>query len=228
MLGQLVHSPAPDESLYLPEAHAKHGPPLLPEYPALQVQALMEELPNCELELAAQLLHAPSPGEYLYFPSPQAEHVPPLLPVNPALQVQEEEEVLPDGEWELEGQFVHCPLSAYFPAAHVTVEGTTLHVPRNPLGFGVFPAPPEVKTTCRNGWLVDDVYELALMVLPDSFASSCLSHFTPSTYSTASLHNHDAHRLTYTKSLFNSVAKDEKEKLIWEFRAGSISHLQLA
>ncbi len=133
MFGQLVHSPVPDVSLYLPEAHAKHGPPLLPVYPALQVQAPMEELPNCELELAAQLLHAPSPGEYLYFPAPQAEHVPPLLPVNPELQVQEEEEVLPDGEWELEGQFVHCPLSAYFPAAHVTVEGTTLQVPRNPL-----------------------------------------------------------------------------------------------
>jgi hypothetical protein len=45
LLGQLVQ-PEPIGNIYCLEGHAtEHGPPLLPVYPVLQVQALMEVLP---------------------------------------------------------------------------------------------------------------------------------------------------------------------------------------
>jgi hypothetical protein len=99
LFGQLVH--CPDQSLYWPEGHVdvatEHGPPLLPVYPVLQVQALREVLPRGELELLGQLLHCPD--EALYWPEGHVdvatEHGPPLLPVYPVLQVQVPMEVLP-------------------------------------------------------------------------------------------------------------------------------------
>jgi len=90
----------------------EHGPPLLPVYPVLQVQALREVLPSGELELLGQLLHCPD--EALYWPEGHVdvatEHGPPLLPVYPALQVQAPMEVLLCSELALFGQLVHSPV----------------------------------------------------------------------------------------------------------------------
>ena len=114
LFGQLLHWP--DESLYWPEGHVdvatEHGPPLLPVYPVLQVQALREVLPSGELELLGQLVHCPD--EALYWPEGHVdvatEQGPPLLPVYPALQVQAPMEVLLCSEPALLGQLVHSPV----------------------------------------------------------------------------------------------------------------------
>jgi hypothetical protein len=120
-----------------------------------------------------------------------------VLPKDPMLHVQAVAEVLLNGEWELEGQSVHCPMlvvhkvdEQYFPAAHPT----TFHLPLNPDSQRLPKLPSlTVKTTCRNGWLVDDVYVLALTGLstglPDSVASFSLL-----------LHSDDVHRLMSKKS----------------------------
>lgn len=78
--------------------------------------------------------------------------------------------------------------------------GARLHVPTKPSSVVV---ESEVKTTCRYGWLVDDMYVLVLTVLPSSFASSVFV-----------VHNAEVHRNTYTKSHPVSVSKEMKEKLI--------------
>ena len=93
--GQLLHSPAPADALYLPSSHAEHGPPSGPVKSALQMQSEVASLPAGELDPEGQLLHDPAPVDDLYLPDVHCEHVPPLGPVKPALHVQSVEASLP-------------------------------------------------------------------------------------------------------------------------------------
>ena len=55
-------------------AHTAHGPPSSPEYPGLQVQAV---LPINELENAGQSKHSEDPTKFLYFPAIHFRHTTP-------------------------------------------------------------------------------------------------------------------------------------------------------
>jgi hypothetical protein len=46
---QLVHKASPVVTLYVPASHKAHDPPLGPDEPAIQVQAVKDELPRVEL-----------------------------------------------------------------------------------------------------------------------------------------------------------------------------------
>ena len=97
-----------------------HEPPLDPDAPALQTQAVKAELPAGESEYAGQVEHVASdvaPIAAEYFPDPQSRHeaapepalylpathcvqVSPSDPVEPASHVHEVEAELPAGESE--------------------------------------------------------------------------------------------------------------------------------
>lgn len=107
--GQLRHKAVPVPTLYLPATHCVQVPPPSgPEEPALQVQAVMAELPAGELEWvgqveqessdvaptvteyvpATQSVHTAVPDTALYFPTRQFTHVPPFGPEYPFLHTQ--------------------------------------------------------------------------------------------------------------------------------------------
>jgi hypothetical protein len=72
---QSAHSALPAAALYFEAAHAKHGPPSGPEYPAMQTQ-ILDALGDCEF--AGQAAHAPAadaPVAAEYVPAPQSRHV---------------------------------------------------------------------------------------------------------------------------------------------------------
>jgi len=72
---QSVHGAVPVAALYFEAAHAKHGPPSGPEYPAMQTQTL-DALVDCEF--AGQATHAPAadaPVAAENVPAPQSRHV---------------------------------------------------------------------------------------------------------------------------------------------------------
>ncbi len=131
---QAVQAADPIDALYFPAAHAVHGPPSGPEYPALQVQFAKAELPVGELEFDPQSVHGADPDDALYFPDTHAGHVPPSGPVLPALQmqlVQLAKAALPTGELEFDGQF----------------EGQVMHVEitEAPTAVEYVPAPQSVQ-----------------------------------------------------------------------------------
>ena len=103
-----------------------------------------------------QSVHASGPATPLYVPARHLVQGPPLGPDEPALQVQAAKAKLPAVESELDGHSMHVVESA-------------VQVPTNPARVTL---PSDVKTTFRYGWLVEDVYVLELVSLPESFASS--------------------------------------------------------
>eukprot|EP00961_Rhodomonas_salina_P299072 3938625-Rhodomonas_salina.1 len=128
--GHETHSDDPGVSLYLPEAHGKHGPPSSPVNPALQIQPSTEALPGLEcVWLNGHGVHvvsdrAPSEAEYvpaghsaqssspiwsLNVPAAQATHsLQP--PVYPAMQWQCAKDALPGSAVDLTGHTWHvCP-----------------------------------------------------------------------------------------------------------------------
>ena len=56
------HAALPDASLYVPAAHSVHRPPLGPDVPALQVQAVKSVLAGSEMESLGQSSQAALPG----------------------------------------------------------------------------------------------------------------------------------------------------------------------
>ena len=136
-VGQLLHVASPLLVLYLPTAHAEHGPPSAPVYPALQAQAAEAELWLGEVELSGQPTHvaaavAPTVTEYvpapqseqtalpapvLYFPATHNAHAP-AGPVLPAAQLNTHaaNAVLPAGDTPPAPQDVHA-LASVAPAA---------------------------------------------------------------------------------------------------------------
>jgi hypothetical protein len=131
----VVTSLEPFVSLYLPAAHAIHGPPSGPVYPILHGQSLV---PGTESEFAGHTGQADEFRQFLNLPASHATHGPPSGPVNPAEQKQmlspgietelcgHAEHVLFDTactsvENMFTGQAVHGTLAAsllYEPAAH--------------------------------------------------------------------------------------------------------------
>ena len=141
-----------------PVGHAEHEPPLLPVYPGLQEQALIEVLPCGESALLGQFEHSPAPDESLYLPVGHAKHEPPLLPVYPGLQEQALIEVLPCGESALFGHCEHSELPTVFlkaPAGHIeqTPEAPgSLSAPVNPaLHWQVEPDQSELPSEHKHG-----------------------------------------------------------------------------
>ena len=86
--GHTLHAALPEKLLAEPAAHATHGPPFGPLYPALHEQSLTFLLATNEFAFAAQLVHAALPFPVLYLPASQATHGPPLGPVKPASHMQ--------------------------------------------------------------------------------------------------------------------------------------------
>ena len=84
--------------MYLPAAHCVHEPPLTPDVPALQAQAVMSVLFGSEMESLGQSSQAALPGVSLYVPAAHSVHEPPLGPVYPALQVHSATDELCAGE----------------------------------------------------------------------------------------------------------------------------------
>jgi hypothetical protein len=195
---QCVHAALPVAPLYFPETHRVHVPPSGPDDPALQMQAAKAELPAVEsesvghprhVESAAaptdveylpetQSVHVSEPGAALNFPATHCVHNPPLGPDEPALQMQAAKAELPAGASELDGHSKHVESAAaptvveYLPesqSVHVGTVPGAVQVPTNPAPVVL---PSDVKTTFRYGWLVEDVYVLELISLPESFASS--------------------------------------------------------
>ena len=58
-----VQDAVPPELLYVPEGHATHGPPSLPENPLLQRQSVTRPLSAAEFELAGHCVHAEAPTD---------------------------------------------------------------------------------------------------------------------------------------------------------------------
>jgi hypothetical protein len=106
---QSRHESAPVATLYLPTTHCVQVPPLGPDEPGLQMQAVEDELPAGESEYVGQVEHvvAPITAEYLpdphlihtvvpsaalYFPTEHFVHTPPSWDGprtdHPALQMQ--------------------------------------------------------------------------------------------------------------------------------------------
>jgi len=74
---QLVHAAEPVVLLYEPAAHAAHGPPLGPVYPALQsatTQAALDVLATGEVKPAGHAVHDAVPDVPLYFAVSHAVH----------------------------------------------------------------------------------------------------------------------------------------------------------
>ena len=90
--------------LYVPAAHSVHEPPLAPDVPALQAQAVMSVLFGSEMESLGQSSQAALPGVSLYVPAAHSVHALQLGPVYPALQVQAVKSVLAGSEMESLGQ----------------------------------------------------------------------------------------------------------------------------
>ena len=110
---QDVHVAVPGVSENFPATHCVHVPPLGPDEPALQMQAVSNELEAGEYELAGHATHTVAPAVTEYVPAVQFVHT--VVPV-----VAEYVPVI---------QFVHTEFPVvvvYFPATHA------LHVP--PLG----------------------------------------------------------------------------------------------
>lgn len=125
---QSVHAKLPLLVLYWPAAHAEHGPPSAPVYPALQAQAAAAELALGELELVAQGVHRALPVVDLYDPMVHAVHGPevsPFIHVYPTLHVHAATAELGLGESELVGHRIQVPAAVapnvveYVPAAQL-------------------------------------------------------------------------------------------------------------
>jgi len=123
-LAQTVHATLPLLVLYWPAAHAEHGPPFAPVYPALQTQAAAAELRLGEVELAVQFRQAVAPTLAMYVPLEQSEqaadpltslylpathavHAPPFAPVYPTLHEHAAAAVLETGAFAFEGHAKH-------------------------------------------------------------------------------------------------------------------------
>ena len=61
---------------YLPWPHSVQGPPLGPDVPALQVQAVKSVLAGSEMESLGHPPHAALPACSLYVPAAHGVHVP--------------------------------------------------------------------------------------------------------------------------------------------------------
>lgn len=95
--GQLLHT---DDVLVLkvPIAHCVQLPPVGPDHPAIQVQAVKAVLAGGESALAGQALHMPVPLISLYLPATQLIQSPSPSGDDPALQVQSAFTLLAAGE----------------------------------------------------------------------------------------------------------------------------------
>ena len=163
---QFEHAAFPAEGLNFPATHCVQGPPLAPDEPALQVQAVLIELPAGEFEKgvhpvhvdsaicatpienfpAPQSVHAASPAATLYFPVAQPMQVPPFRPVYPGLQVQSSIESLSAGELEFAAHVRQAvlPAAEYRPAAqsaHDPAPSKALNLPAGQIAHA--PLEPE-------------------------------------------------------------------------------------
>jgi hypothetical protein len=69
-----AHSPEPEAFLYVPTAHAAHGPPSGPVYPALHAQSVAAVLPAGASACAGQAWHSALPAVSWYLPAGQIVH----------------------------------------------------------------------------------------------------------------------------------------------------------
>jgi hypothetical protein len=76
--GQLVHAALPCAPLYVPAAHAVHGPPSSPVYPGAHLQSVLSHTKTvCSGHSKQEML----PTVFLYVFSTHASHGPPSGPV---------------------------------------------------------------------------------------------------------------------------------------------------
>jgi hypothetical protein len=75
-----TYAEPPDAALNVPAAHATHGPPSGPEYPALHVQSAASPEPSAEVESAAHPTQLPAPGPALNVLAAHTTHAPPSGP----------------------------------------------------------------------------------------------------------------------------------------------------
>jgi len=118
--GHSTQEELPRLDLNVPEGQGVHVPPLAPEWPWLQRQAVPALLPAGESECVEQLsqLAFPPPVLYRDLPIAHSVHIPPSRPVEPALHVQAVTAVLCAGELESAGQSTHAAAPVYLPTTH--------------------------------------------------------------------------------------------------------------
>jgi hypothetical protein len=116
-----VHAAVPLLSLYLPAAHATHGPPKGPVYPTLHGHSVV---PATEFEFDGHSTHADEFRQFLAFPAAHDTHGPKSAPVDPPAQKQV---LSPAIETVPCGHDTHDPMSSACTAKEYMSSGHSEH-----------------------------------------------------------------------------------------------------
>ena len=119
-----------DMFMYVPAAHATHGPPSGPSKPALHIHSDSRMLPARLAELESQDRHASLPETFLYVLD---AHSTQSTPENPRLHKQPVNDVLPYGDvkplFRQESHTVSPSKALYLPAVQITHPPSKLEYP---------------------------------------------------------------------------------------------------